>query len=153
MGMMYSAAVEAVAVTVAQDFAEILAPSDAVVILHSVYVGQHTEEGDAAAEMLQINIVRYATSGSGGSAGVENPHEIGFPAAGSVVEFNNTTQGGTPVVLLADSFNVQAGWQYRPTPEERLVISPSGILAIELPTAPADSITFDITITWEEIGG
>ena len=153
MGMVYSAAVSEVAVSVIQDLVEITAPADAVVILHSVYVGQSTEEGDAAAEMLPINIVRYATGGSGGTLGTENPHEVGFPAAGGAVEFNNTTQGTTATLLLADAFNVQAGWQYRPTPEERIVVSPSGVLAVELPVAPADAMNANITITWEEIGG
>ena len=153
MGMMYTAVFTDVAVTVAQDFFELTAPSDAVVVIHSCYIFQNTDFGDAAAEGLTINITRYSTGGSGGANATERPLEVGFPASGSAVETNNTTQGGTPVVIHSEGFNVQAGWAYRPTPEERPVVSPSGIIAIELPSAPADSLTMSGTLTFEEIGG
>ena len=153
MGMIYSASFTDVAVTAAQDLFELTAPSDAVCIIHSCYIFQNTDFGDSAAEGLTISITRYSTSGSAGGTVTERPHEVGFPAAGAAVEINNTTQGGTPVIIMSDCFNVQAGWQYRPTPEERIVVSPSGIIAIELPSAPTDSLTMSGTLTWEEIGG
>ena len=48
----------------------------------------------------------------------------GSRSAGVTVETNNTTVAadGSPVTLLADSFNVQAGWRYLPLPEERFVL-------------------------------
>ena len=153
MGMIYTASFTDVAISALQDLFELTAPSDAVVILHSCYIFQNSDFGDAAAEGLTINITRYSTSGSGGTAPTERPHEVGFPASGSAVEVNNTTQGGTPVVLFSEGFNVQAGWAHRPTPEERYVTSPSGIIAIELPTAPADALTVSGSLTFEEIGG
>lgn len=153
MGLMYMCQFYSVTVTAVQDLFEITAPSDAVVTLHSIYVGQQSDYGDSAAEGLDIQISRATASGSGGTAGTENPLEVGSPAAGAVVECNNTTQATGTTVLLSDTFNVQAGWQYRPTPEERIVISPSGILVVELPVAPADALEMSGTIIWEEIGG
>lgn len=153
MGMIYTATIEQIAVTVAQDLFTITAPADAVVILHSCYIGQETDEGDAQAEMLPVQITRYGTAGSAGTGLTGRPHDVGYAAHGSTVVRNNTTQGGTPVVILGDCFNVQAGWQYRPTPEERITISPSGVIAIELPVAPADSLTITASLIFEEIGG
>jgi hypothetical protein len=156
MGMMYVATFSEIAVTAIQDIFEIVAPSDAVVVIHSIYLGQSTEEGDAQDEMLPLQLTKgYTVSGSGGASVTPTPLESGFPAAGSTVERNNTTQAntGTPVELLADAFNVRAGWQYRPTPEERIVLSPSQRLVLELPVAPTDSITLSGSLIFEEIGG
>jgi len=153
MGMVYTASFTDVAVTVAQDLFELTAPSDAAVIIHSCYIFQNSDFGDSAAEGLTISVTRYSTGGSGGGTPTERPHDVGYGASGSAVETNNTTQGGTPVVVHSDAFNVQAGWQYRPTPEERISVSPGGFLAIELPSAPADSLTMSGSLTYEEIGG
>lgn len=154
MGRMYTASVGAVAVTAAQDFFELVAPSDAVVVIHSIYIGQYTDAGDSEAEMLPVQINRNTASGSGGSALTARPHEVGDAAFGGTVEANNTTQaGGTETVLVQEAFNIQAGWFYKPTPEERIVLSPSGQIVVELPVAPTDSITMQGSITFEEIGG
>jgi len=160
MGMMYRAVFEDIAVSAAQDLFEILAPADAVVKVHEVYVGQSSDYGDASAEGLAISIVRgegSVTSGSGGGSVTPAPQEKGFAAAGSVVERNNTTKmvvgTGTLVVVHNDAFNIQSGWQYIPTPEGRPVISPGDRLTVELVGAPADAITMSATVVFEEIGG
>lgn len=153
MGRVYTASVTDVAVTVAQDFFELTAPSDLVFCILSCHIGQSSDAGDAAAEMLTINITRYSTSGSGGSTPTARPHHVGDAATSVIEEANNTTQGGTPVVLFSEAFNVQAGWHYVPIPEERIWVSPSGIIAIELPVAPGDSLTMSGSITYEVFGG
>ena len=153
MGRMYTASVVGVAATAAQDFFAFTAAADMCVIVHSVRISQTTEFGDAAAEMLDVSLTRYATIGSIGSTPVARPHNVGDVASSlTAIHANDTTQGATPTVLLADSFNVQAGWLYVPTPEERMVVSPSGVFAVEV-SAPADSVTFSGSITFEEIGG
>lgn len=156
MSNMYSATFSEIAVTAIQDLFELVAPADAIVVVHSIFLTQSTEEGDAQSEMLPIEITRgYTTSGSGGASVTPNPLESGSPAFGGTVERNNTTQAsaGTPLTLHAESFNLQIGWQYRPTPEERIVLSPSQRLVVELPVAPADSVTMSGTLIFEEIGG
>ncbi len=150
MGRVYTASVSAIAVAAIQDFFELLAPATGMVKILSVRLGQYTDAGDSEAELLPVNIVRYATSGSGGSTPTARPHQVGHAATGVVVEANNTTQGGTPTVILSDAFNVQAGWLYVPTPEEWIWIPPSGRLAIELFVAPGDTFTMQGSITFEE---
>jgi hypothetical protein len=150
---MYSAVFEQVAVTAAQDLFEINAPADAVVVLHSCVVTQSSEAADAQAEMLPVLFHLGSTSGSGGTTPTARPLQLGDAAFGGTVEVNNTTQSTEGNQLHAESFNVQVGFYYTPTPETRIVISPSDRLIIELQTAPADSITMDGTVIFEEIGG
>lgn len=150
VGRAYTASFAEIAVTAAQDALEISAATDGVVEILSCRISQSTDEGDAQAEMLPITISRAATSGSGGAAVTPRPHVLGHPAFGGGAERNNTTQAGTPVVIVADAFNVQAGWLYVPVPEERIWLPPSGIAVVTLNVAPADSLTMNGSITFAE---
>jgi hypothetical protein len=156
MGMMYAATFGAVAVTAAQDVFEIAAPSTKCVVIHEIVVEQSSDAGDAQAELLRIQAIRgFTTSGSGGGSAVTpTPLENGSAAAGSVVETNNTTVAttGTTVTLFDRAFNVQIGFFWQPTPECRIVLSPSQRLVVRIP-APADSLTMHGTMVFEEIGG
>ncbi len=153
MGRMYTAVFNDVAVTAIQDLFELNAPADAVVVLHSVTIGQSSDAGDGQAEMLSVQISRCTGSGSAGSTPTAQKHNVGDAAFGGTVEANNTTQGATATPIFSEAFNVQAGWFYRPTPEERIILSPSGRIVVELPVAPADALTMSGSITFEEIGG
>ncbi len=154
LGRVYTAQVSAIAVTAIQDFIEVNCPSDAVVIIHSIRIAQYSDVGDAAAEMLPVQITRATgTAGSGGTTPTARPHQVGTVAFGGTVEVNNTTQAGTTTVVLSDSFNIRSGWFYNPPEDERIVISPSGVLVVELPVAPADELTMEGSVTFEELGG
>lgn len=153
MGRMYSATFEEVAVTAVQDLFEINAPADSVVIVHSLYLGQSSDAGDAESEQLNILVHLGSTTGSGGGTPTASPLNLGDAAFGGTVETNNTTQSTEGTFIHSDSFNVLAGYQLVLTPETRWVISPSDRLIIELQTAPADSLTLSGTVYFEEIGG
>ena len=154
-GRMYTASVGTVVVSAIQDLIEINAASDSVVIVHAIYLGQTSDVGDAAEEILQVQISRTTGSaGSGGSTATARPMQVGDAAyGGGAIQFNNTTQAGSTTVLHEDAFNIRVGWQYLPPPEQRIIISPSGVLVIELPVQPSDEITMDISVVLEEIGG
>lgn len=156
MGRRYTAQFSAVAVTAQQDLLEIVAPADAVVIIHAMELSQVTEAGDAAEEQLQILVKRGATtSGSGGTSVTPNPLEFGDAAFGGTVEANNTTKAtaGTITTHQVPDWNVRMPYLYIPTPEMRLVLSPSQRMTIELATTPADSITMSGSVHLEEVGG
>lgn len=156
MGMMYSASFSAVAVTLAQDFFEVVAPADAVVRIHQVNLMQYTEFGDAQEEDLAILFKRgQTTSGSGGTAVTPAPLDFGYAAAGSTVEANNTTKASTGTIstLHSDAWNIRGPYLWLPTPELRINLSPSQRFTVELVGAPADSVTINGTIYFEEIGG
>ncbi len=159
VGMMYSGVTSAVAVTAAQDVVELLAPSDCVIVVHSIVIAQYTDVGDAAEELLSVLFKRASgsyTSGSGGSTPSKNPLQFGFAAAGATLEMNNTSQAsagsGALTTIGADAWNVRSPYIYTPTPETQIVISPAQAFVLSI-TAPADSLTTNATIIWEEIGG
>jgi len=152
----YTATFSAVAVTAAQDVFEIVAPATSRVRLREVRLGQYTDFGDAAAEILSVQIIRgYTTSGSGGSAVTPSNIEglTASKSAESTVEANNTTvaQAGTGSVVISDVWNIAAGWWYYPPEEETPIIDVSQRLVVRI-TAPADSITVNGTMVFEEIG-
>ena len=155
MGVMYAASFGGAAVSAAQDVFEIVAPSNKVVVMHEIVLEQSSDAGDTEAELLRIQAIRgLGSSGSGGSGASPVPLESGSGAAGSSVEVNNTTlaSGGTTSVLFDRAFNVQIGFFWQPTPECRIVLSPSQRMVIRIP-APGDPLTMHGTVVFEEIGG
>jgi hypothetical protein len=157
MGLKYAIPIAATAVTAQVDFWEYTAPADAIAIIHYIEITQSTEVGDAMEEGLVVLLKRGSTTtGTGGSQAVTPaPLEFGFPAAGGVADTLNTTKatGGTIVTLHSAAWNVRAPFIYLPTPEYRIVLSPSQRFTVELGTTPADSITVQGTLIFEEIGG
>jgi hypothetical protein len=150
--MIYTATFAAVAVSAAQDLWELVAPANTKVALREIRLGQYTDFGDAAAELLSIQIIRgYTTTGSGGAAATPASLAPWTVAATSVVARNNTTvaQDGTGLVMLADTFNIASGWWYRPPAQEFILLQASQRLVVRM-TAPADSITMSSTIVFEE---
>lgn len=152
-GRIYTATFEQVAVTAAQDLFEVVAPADAVVAIHSWGFYQSSDAGDAESEQLALLIHRGTATGSGGSSVTPSPRNVGDAAFGGTVEANNTTQSAEGTFLGSYSFNVMAGIERIYTPEERDIISPSGLWIAELQTAPADSLTMNGWVKFEEIGG
>lgn len=153
---LYVATFAGVSVTAAQDVFEITAPATSRVMIREIRIGQYSDAGDAQAEMLSVQVIRgYTTSGSGGASvtPVNLSPVAGALAAASAVERNNTTvaQDGTGAVLIADAFNVMRGWRYAPAPDERIEVGISQRLVVRI-TAPADALTMNGTVLFEEVG-
>ena len=157
MGRMYAMTFENVSVTGSQDLFEIAPADDKPVLVHSIYVSQASDTGDAAEEMLRIKLIRgHTTGGSGGSTVTARPLQstVGA-AAGATCKVNNTTiaAAGSPVDLHAESFNIRSGWAFIPTPEARPGASQAdGTLVVRLMNIPADALTMAGTIIFEELG-
>jgi hypothetical protein len=151
MGRMYSGGASAAVTGANVDLLEINAPSDATVIVHEITI---TQSSDTDTESARITIQRSTgSSGSGGSSNTPNPLEVGDPAFGGTCEVHNTTRATTLVMLRSEGFNWLSGYQYLPTPETRIKISPSGRLVLNLEGTPADSLTIEVTYVIEEVGG
>ena len=154
-GRMFTAVFNNVAVTAIQDLFELVAPSTGIVVLHDIHLSQNTDVGDAAEEILRIELTSgHTTSGSGGSAVTPVDVDFGDPAFGGTCEANNTTQAvsGTIVTHYVWNWNIRGPFDKIFTPETRPILRPSRRMCIELPAAPADSITMSGSITFEEIG-
>jgi len=155
----YAGTFAAVAASAAQDVFELVCPAtnDFVMCLREVRLGQYSDFGDAEAELLSVQIIRgYTTSGSGGSTPTKHPlRPWGVPTSLATLEANNTTvaSAGTAEVLIADSFNVMSGWWYRPPADERIFLHGTAAadrrLVVRI-TVPADAVTLNGTIVWEE---
>ncbi len=152
MGRMYSVVVPSISITLDQDLVFITAGTNNSIILHSAKFTQKSEEGDAEAEMLSIQILIGATVGSVGSTQTPQSLNSGSQASDASARKNDTTihTGGT--VVDEEDFNVQIGYFYKPTPEERIEIPGAGTLAFYLTDDPTDAITVSGTVIFEEIG-
>lgn len=155
-----SAVFEGVGVTAVQDLFSLASPTSGIGRLLSVFISQESDVGDAAEEILAVKIITGNTTvGSGGTAPTAIPRSLGnTPTA--TVRANDTTEVsvGTAVIKHSDTFNIRVGWQYIPTPEERivwneLIAGTTTFLAVQLITTPNDSITMTGTITWDEEHG
>lgn len=156
MGRIYTAQFNDVAITAIQDLFEVVAPSDSIVVIHDIHIGQRSDVGDAQEEVLLIQWTSgHTTSGSGGSTVTPAPREPGDAAFGGTCEANNTTQASTGTIVTHYTWvwNIRGPFDKIFTPETRPVLSPSRRGCVELPVAPADSITATGSITFEEIGG
>jgi hypothetical protein len=158
MSSIFTATFSAVAVTAAQDCFEIVAGSNTRVRILDVKLAQYTDFGDTAAEILSVQVIRgFTTSGSGGSTATPVNLQPWSRAATSTVEINNTTvaQDGTGAVIVADGWNIAAGWSLRDSlmvPEGRGIwLEKSTRLVVRI-TAPADSLTVNGTLVFEEAG-
>lgn len=158
MGRMYVATFDAVSVSAVQDLFEIVAPSDAVVRIHSIDISNEVSE---TSEQLAIRLRRgegAVTSGSGGSTNTPEPTSNGDPAFGGTVEINNTTPmvAGSGAIKEFGRYGynvVGGGFSWVPTPECRIDISPGDRFVVNLPTAPTSALTMSGVVYLEEIGG
>ena len=153
MARLYVATFKDVAITLAQDLFSILPAANKPVTIHAVYISQKTDVGDAAEEGLTIEIQRGDTTvGSGGSALTGNPLMIGTAADAASVRANDTTEvsAGTPLSMHVEVWNIRVPWVYHPAPEDRIMSINAEFIAVQLITAPADSITASGTLVYEE---
>lgn len=160
-GTIYSVTFKGLAVTAAIDLFEILAPTRGCVEVHAWNVFQTSDTGDAAEEILPIEVTRgelAVTSGSGGITMTPRPQDHSAAAFGGTVEAQNTTRmsAGSPdelAIIETHGWNVRVPYTWVYTPELRPVIRPGRYLTLGLPSAPADSLTMGATIWFEAKGG
>lgn len=152
----YAVNFTAVAVTAAQDFFELSPTDDKPIEIVGLFVGQYSDAGDAADELLPWSIVRgHTTSGSGGAAATPRPVRRSTGTAGFAAETNNTTiaSAGTGVTIHSDAFNVRAGiGLWFPEGFEPDCGQGDTTIVVRLLTAPADSLTMQGTVYVREVG-
>lgn len=155
---LYIATFENIAITAIQDIFELATPADVCTELVYFSIIQTSDVGDAAEEILRILVNRMTPTVTSGSLGAVVTPEVepkGAVASGATVERNNTTQSTTTGVtdtLEVIGWNIRIGVEKIWLPGEH-VLSPSDYLVIELPAAPADSLSVSATLKWREIGG
>lgn len=152
---MQTAQFNGVAITAQQDLFQLVPPSTKYVKIYMVKLTQTTEVGDAQEENLSILFKRgQTTTGSGGSTPAIVPLSGQDAVGTTVVLANNTTKAtaGTIVTFDSDVWYERSPYLWLPVPEARPIISASVRMTIELATTPADSITANGFILFEELG-
>lgn len=129
-----------------QDIWELTAGSTNQCVLH----GFELYSAAIAAEILDLRLVRYAVSGSGGAAATEVLIDEDASAITGAVETLNTTPGTTPIILMGFQWEQLGPLIYLPIPEDRIVVQTSGIIALNLQTAPT-AVAMSGHVIWEEI--
>lgn len=157
MGRIYTGAISSNALTVQVDIFELLAGTGIPCYLHYLGIQQSTEVGDAQEEQLGILIKRGVgiTTGSGGTATTPRPRDKNDVASAATLELHNTTKAvvgaGSFVNLEKITFNLRVGLDKWWTPDTRPRVHPADFLIGELLNTPADSVTFDTTVIFEEM--
>jgi hypothetical protein len=154
MGRMYSIEFENIAVTAAQDFFEISPAANKPVAIHEVGLSQSTDVGDAAEELLRIQVIRgFTATGSGGASVTPTPLSPADTASGATCERNNTTPAttGTGLSVYSGSFNIRVGLEKIWTPETRPVTINGTLVVVRLLSTPADSLSMGGYVYFEEL--
>jgi len=83
-----------------------------------------------------------------------DPGDAASAAVGgtSATGINASAEGTDGDELIPDNFNVLNGWLWVPTPEERIIVPPAGILGLKFPTAPGSSMTVTAGFLFGEEG-
>lgn len=143
----YEVRMDSVAVTAAKTLVSIVAPSTAIleVVRCQITTRATTSEGS------QAQILRAATAGTNTAS---TPVLLAaYAASGSTGGVNHTVEPGTPTIHHTEGFNLVSGWQWVALDEEgRIVVPPSGVLAVKLNVAPAGSTTISALIEYIEKG-
>lgn len=153
LGRAYIIQVDSLAMADNGAMVHITGPTDAVTVIDKITVTQETQTSSEANAIL---VTRASAAGTGGGTSTVSPTEVGSPAYGGTVIDDKTPWTVQPTLtttLLREGWNVLAPFIWHPTPEERIVISPSGQLVVNLENTPGASMTFSINIAIREIGG
>lgn len=121
--------------------------------LWRVMLWQTTDLGDAAEEVLRVEIIRgHATSGSGGQTTVITPMNAFDAAATFSAELLNTTiaSTGSPVGLGVWGWNIRIPLEIIFPPEQVPVIRTTERLVVRV-SAPADAITVNCSAIFEQL--
>jgi hypothetical protein len=135
------------AYTASRTVLQINAAATKALVLLRAWVSQ-LESETATAEEIQL--LRTTTAGTGTSV---TPAPLsGAQAATSTASRNHTAEGTAGTELFREGWEVRNGWLYHPVPEERIIVPPSGRLALRLPSAPEASLTIIAGMTFAELG-
>ena len=151
-GLVFTAEMHAVAVSAAASIFSIQAPAGNRVRVREIRIGQYSDFGDAAAEIVSVRLIRNATAFAtqGGVAVTPQNLKPWSRAANSRVIRTATvaTDGGKCVLM--DAMNIASGWWYAPSEDEMVWLDTGDNLQVCV-TAPADALTMNGTVVFEEL--
>ena len=141
------------------DLFEIIPATDRPVEIVAIFIGNKSEVGDAAEEMVAWSIERFSggtyTPGNGTAATeVETAHTDGTPSfAAKTVGSTVATTTGTKKQLHADTFNIRTGLQLIIPPDIRCECggAANSAIVVRLLTALLDDAVLSGTLYVREL--
>jgi len=138
------------------DLAEITAASTKPLVILGFDIGQTSDVGDSAEEIIALVLkhgTSATTSGSGGSSSTPVNADTTGGSASFTAEQGNATKmsGGTITTHATHHWNVRMPLNVRYTQEEQVLIGASARATLEIPAA-TDSLTIAGQLIVQEIG-
>jgi hypothetical protein len=135
------------------DFFELDAAAEKPIEIVAIELANKSEVGDAAEEMVAYSIVRGNTTTGNGTSTTPRALDPSDGAASFVAEVVSSTpaSSGTPLTLVASTFNIRAGLQVIYPPEMRPKTAGADLLCVRLLTALADDATISGTVWVREL--
>ena len=157
MGRMFQANIDEPAATTQRDLLELVAPSGSSIVIHRVVLTTSIET-DANEVQDKLDVFRYVGGFTAGATSIETPAAFALGTTGATedattVTHGATTQttGGTAEALATIYMNNRLGWEYLPTPEERVTIAPTDAFTIQMTAVFAASTGVAGYVVFEEI--
>ena len=145
----YIALLEGVSVSTLKTLIEFTAPSDEGVELIEAWITQDASESSTQ-EVAQVTRKSAAGTGTSFTARLLSPN--GDASFGGSVRTDCTAEGTLADILIREGFNILNGWFHKPVPESRIIVPPSGILALRYGATPAAALTTSAGMMFETRG-
>lgn len=135
------------------DLFELDAAAGKPVEIVALKLGNKSEVSDAQEEMLEYAIVRGNTTTGNGTATTPRPLDPSDGAASFTAKTVSSTPAsvGTPLTLVADTFNIRAGLPEIYPEIMRPKTAEADLLCVRLITAVADDVTLSGTLWVREL--
>lgn len=133
---------------------ELTAPATAIVEILRAWCNVSGGTAAVTSAILRMQLLRK----TGTITGTASPPTIrgfdGGAAVGSTVKWKATAEGTDGNILDSEGFNVlSGGYLWVPTTQRnRIIIPPSGLIALKFPAAPAANLNFTFGFEFEEVG-
>ena len=149
----YTAEIEIASLAAAKTVLLLEVPADQVVEILSASIANMDRD---TAEQLEAGVFTVATKGTpAGTSVTPEKHETGDAASSVTALGDLTTEPSACNAKAVDRqvFNNLAGYRYDPIPEEKPIVSPSGLVGLRLLAAPAVAFKAACQVVFREIGG
>lgn len=150
MGRYYSVTLPETAVSAAADLFEITVAADKPIRIWAWNISQDTDLQDAGEEVLQLQLKRGVTAGSGGSAITPVAMTENDTAAGATCT-NRTTAHTGGSILWQRGWNIRTDSEHWFTPESAPIIGADADPVVLWVSAPTDAVTISGSLLFEEL--
>lgn len=145
----YSVHADAQTISTAITILELTAPSTAILEITRAWV---TQSNLTASTTTRMQLLRKTATITGTAS---PPSAVALDAAaasGVTVKWKATAEGTDGGIIDEQGFNYLNGYLWTPiTSRSRLIVPPSGIIALKFPAAPT-SASWSYGFEWEEVG-